>query len=201
MSGAPERVSRAEQKRRTRDALIFAARGLFVAQGYSPTTADAIARAANVSRATFYLHFRSKAEIIIEQMRSVEPEILADFRKLAETPAEQEALEAWLRQHAATWRRHQMEFSAIVQAMAAEPAVADEWFEEYGRIVAELPELVSRLVDSGLDDNGAQARLIAVAMTIDRAFYFGIIGDRPDFLDTIISEIASTLAFGLTSRA
>lgn len=200
MSGAPERVSRAEQKRRTRDALIFAARGLFVAQGYSATTADAIARAANVSRATFYLHFRSKAEIIIEQMRSVEPEILADFRKLAEIPAEQEALEAWLRQHAATWRSHQMEFSAIVQAMAAEPAVADEWFEEYGRIVAELPELVSRLVDSGLDDNRAQARLIAVAMTIDRAFYFGIIGDRPDFLDTIISEIASTLAFGLTIR-
>lgn len=196
-----ERVSRAEQKRRTRDALTYAARGLFTAQGYGATTAEAIAKAANVSRATFYLYFRSKAEIIIEQMRSVEPEILADYRALVDVPAAREPLEVWLRRHAATWRRHSMEFSAISQAMAAEPSVADEWFELYGRIVAELPELVDRLIDSGLSEERANARLIASAMTIDRAFYFGIIGDRPDFLAAIISEIADTLAFGLAVSA
>lgn len=202
MSGkATERVSRAEQKRRTRDALTFAARGLFAAQGYGATTAEAIAKAANVSRATFYLYFRSKSEIIVEQMRTVEPEILADYRVLGDIALEQDALEGWLRRHAATWRRHQIEFSAISQAMAAEAAVADEWFESYGRIVAELPDLVGRLVESGLSEDRAEARLIALAMTIDRAFYFGIIGERPDFLAAMIAEIAATLTVGLADAA
>jgi len=34
-----------------------------------------VSRAAKVSRATFHLHFRSKAEIVVELMRDVEPEL------------------------------------------------------------------------------------------------------------------------------
>ncbi|WP_207205420.1 TetR/AcrR family transcriptional regulator [Microbacterium protaetiae] len=179
--------------------MTYAARGLFIAQGYGATTTDAIAKAAGVSRATFYLHFRSKAEIVLEQMRKAEPDILSDYRALATVPLEQGALKDWLLGHAETWRRYRIEFSAIAQAMAAESSVADEWFESYGHIVAELPELVARLVESGLEPRRANARLTALAMTIDRAFYFGIIGERPEFLATIIEEIAATMVFGLGS--
>ena len=43
-----------------RQAIIEAATRLFMAQGYGPVSMDAIARAANVSKATLYAHFASK---------------------------------------------------------------------------------------------------------------------------------------------
>lgn len=189
-----ERVSRAEQKRRTRAALIYAARGLFVAQGYTATTADAIARAARVSRATFYLHFRSKAEIVLELMHDLEPELLADFGKLKSLEATTEAAQEWLRGHAAMWRRHTMEFTAMEQALADEASVADEWFDFYGRIADSVPELIVRLRDGGASDERARVRLTAVAMTIDRAFYFAVVRDKPEFFELIVPEIAAAIA-------
>ena len=45
---------RDEQARRTRRAIVIAARDLFLAQGYAATTIDAIAEAAHVSRRTVF---------------------------------------------------------------------------------------------------------------------------------------------------
>ena len=45
---------RDEQARRTRRAVVTAARELFLAQGYAATTIDAIAEAAHVSRRTVF---------------------------------------------------------------------------------------------------------------------------------------------------
>ena len=45
---------RDEQARRTRQAIVTAARDLFLAQGYAATTIDAIAEAAHVSRRTVF---------------------------------------------------------------------------------------------------------------------------------------------------
>src|ERR1043165_5051275 len=45
---------RDEQARRTRQAVVTAARELFLAQGYAATTIDAIAEAAHVSRRTVF---------------------------------------------------------------------------------------------------------------------------------------------------
>jgi len=53
---------RTNQKLRTRNALIAAARGL-VAQGGSPTVEDAAA-AASISRTTAYRYFRTQAELL-----------------------------------------------------------------------------------------------------------------------------------------
>ena len=53
---------RTNQKRRTRDALIAAAREL-VARGGSPTVEDAAA-AASISRTTAYRYFRTQAELL-----------------------------------------------------------------------------------------------------------------------------------------
>ncbi|WP_258382776.1 TetR/AcrR family transcriptional regulator [Streptomyces sp. NTH33] len=190
-------MSRAEQKRRTRDALVYAARGLFVAQGYTATTADAIARAAKVSRATFYLHFHSKGEIVVEIMRGVEPEVLAAYRRLALVEPTPVATEKWLREHAAMWRRYRMEFTSMEQALANETAVADEWFGLYGRIADAMPAVVDRLTARGLTAERARARLVALAMTIERAFYFAVVRDRPAFFEAIVLELADALAHAL----
>ncbi|MGW1027889.1 TetR/AcrR family transcriptional regulator [Streptomyces sp. NPDC002577] len=193
-------MSRAEQKRRTRAALVYAARGLFVAQGYTATTADAIARAADVSRATFYLHFRSKGEIVVEIMRGVEPDVVAAYEHLATLEPTPAVTGEWLREHAALWRRYRMEFTSMEQALANEEAVAEEWFALYGRLTDAMPAAVGRLTEHGVATERARARIIALIMAIERAFYFAVVRDRPAFFDVIVLELADALAHALSGQ-
>ncbi len=55
---------RDDQARRTRRAVVTAARELFLAQGYAPTTIDAIAAAAQVSRRTVFNAAGSKVALL-----------------------------------------------------------------------------------------------------------------------------------------
>lgn len=64
MSTGYEQGGRLQQKRRTRDALVSAARDL-VAQGGTPPTVEEAAVAASVSRTTAYRYFRSQTELLV----------------------------------------------------------------------------------------------------------------------------------------
>lgn len=55
---------RDEQKSQTRARLVEAAKQLFAARGYAAVRVDDIASAGGASRATFYLHFTSKQEVL-----------------------------------------------------------------------------------------------------------------------------------------
>ncbi len=55
---------RDEQKRATRAKLVDAARTLFEERGYAAVTVDDIASVVGCSRATFYVHFASKVEML-----------------------------------------------------------------------------------------------------------------------------------------
>src|SRR5215813_14887744 len=55
---------RDDQARRTRQAVVTAARELFLAQGYAATTIDAIAEAAHVSRRTVFNSAGGKAALL-----------------------------------------------------------------------------------------------------------------------------------------
>src|SRR6185437_3259679 len=54
-----------KQAQRTRQAILTAARGLFIARGYGATTIEAIARKAAVSVQTVYAAFGSKRRMLI----------------------------------------------------------------------------------------------------------------------------------------
>jgi len=60
-------VSRADNKRRTRRAIAEAAMTLFARDGYEPTTVDAIAESAGVSRRTFFRYFPSKEDVVFPE--------------------------------------------------------------------------------------------------------------------------------------
>lgn len=55
---------RDEQKRATRAKLVDAARTLFEERGYAAVTVDDISSVVGCSRATFYVHFASKVEML-----------------------------------------------------------------------------------------------------------------------------------------
>jgi AcrR family transcriptional regulator len=84
---------RALQKNRTRRAILQAGREVFAARGFeAPNVAD-LARAAGISRATFYLHYQSREEVMqavferevrwqLRRYRTLTADIVASKRKL-----------------------------------------------------------------------------------------------------------------------
>ncbi|WP_164737383.1 TetR/AcrR family transcriptional regulator [Georgenia sp. SYP-B2076] len=178
-------TTRTDQKRATRAALIAAARELFTRQGYTATSAEAIARAAGVSRATFYLHFRSKAEVVIELMKTLEPEVSGAYVALDQLPnPSHDDVVAWLEAHAGLWRTYGMEFAAMEQALANEPAVADQWFALHRRTQELMANLVSRAPEP--ERALVRAHLMSLMMSVDRSFYFMLIrGHDEDYADVV----------------
>ncbi|MEU8139077.1 TetR/AcrR family transcriptional regulator [Streptodolium elevatio] len=61
---SPSLDMRARQKIYTRQRLIAAASNLFETKGYEATTVDDIVAEAGAARATFYLHFTGKPDIV-----------------------------------------------------------------------------------------------------------------------------------------
>jgi TetR/AcrR family transcriptional regulator, regulator of autoinduction and epiphytic fitness len=96
---------RDEQARRTRRAIVAAARGLFLAQGYAATTIDAIAEAAHVSRRTVFNAVGGKVALLKLALDWAivgddEPVAMADRPAVAVIQAErdpQQALALWVR--------------------------------------------------------------------------------------------------------
>jgi AcrR family transcriptional regulator len=96
---------RDEQARRTRRAIVTAARDLFLAQGYAATTIDAIAEAAHVSRRTVFNSVGGKVALLKLALDWAivgddEPVAMADRPAVAAIQAERDprqALALWVR--------------------------------------------------------------------------------------------------------
>ncbi|MBL1076307.1 TetR/AcrR family transcriptional regulator [Nocardia sp. 2] len=100
---------RDEQKRLTRSRLIEAAKQLFTTQGYAPVRVDDIAAAVGCSRATFYLHFTGKPDVLraIAEQGTL-PSVQHFYEDL------DHVLDSGSREEFAAWMRR-----------------AIEWFQEY----------------------------------------------------------------------
>jgi TetR/AcrR family transcriptional regulator len=88
-----ERRERDKQKRR--EAIVDAAEKLFFAKGYAATTIDEVAEAAELSKGTIYLYFKTKEEISIAIARRG-ARILMDLSRAAvdAAPAGREKVQA-----------------------------------------------------------------------------------------------------------
>lgn len=87
------------RSRRTREALLTAARELIEQDGFAGTTLAAIAERAGVSHRALYLHFSSRGELLATLTRSLgETEALAEsLAKVWYSPDSASALDEWAR--------------------------------------------------------------------------------------------------------
>ena len=69
--------TQAQRSAATRDALVRAARPLFAADGFGAVSAEAIARAAGVTRGAMYHQFADKTEVYAAVLEVIEDEIMA----------------------------------------------------------------------------------------------------------------------------
>lgn len=123
----PERPSvREEQKLRTRQRLLDAGASVFAKHGYGTSSVDALAEAAGVSRATFYLHFPSKLRLMEELIETLQPEINALYDFLLEGPRTRERVKAFLERAFEFYAANREIISASTQAEAVDPLYSKE---------------------------------------------------------------------------
>lgn len=178
------------QKRMTRTALLEQGLALFMDKGYASTTIDDIAVAAGATRATFYLHFSSKADLVRSLVaRTNEMLTSTDKPPLTEVVAsgDRSVVRAFLSRKFDQWPDIRPYITVSHQAAAAEPDIQttiDQWFDD---AIANM--------QAGLDATGrfdAGSRRVRCSLAFGELEFFsrrwmrlGWIVDRDSALETM----------------
>jgi len=131
---------RARKKERTRQEIFGAAMELFAARGFDAVTIEAICAAADVARATFFLHFPTKASLLHEWNRQVAAEFSSRLTEPRGSATEElrelvEHISSRLRAQADVMAAMLREFFATPEAVLATPTEARDLHALFEAIV------------------------------------------------------------------
>lgn len=117
-----KRVDRRIERTKTllRDALI----ALVSERGYTPITVQDITERADVSRTTFYLHYRDKEELLHESMGAIYRKIMRQIPRLTRTMLEQQPEQVLETLRASDDFEHAAQFANFYQQMFSEDGSA-----------------------------------------------------------------------------
>jgi len=140
---------------------IEAAATCFAANGYAGTSVDDIAKAAGATRATFYLHFANKADVINALLGTVAEATEEVHAKLADAVAAgtREALHDWLDSAFDFWDRIGSLLLAQEEAAALHAEVGTARDDVFERGVAAMTAGLERAGRGGDDTRRIRAVL------------------------------------------
>lgn len=135
------------RSRRTRAALLSAARGLVEQEGLSALAMASVAERAGVTRRAVYLHFASRTELVTALYEYVNEseELAASVKPVWQAPDAVKALDEWA-QHLARWHTRLIPFGrAFQRESGADPdatrywgLVTRDWYKSCRRLAAWL---------------------------------------------------------------
>ena len=171
---------------RKRQAIVSAARGLFLQQGFGGTTMDQVAAAAGASKVTVYAHFADKPSLFRAVVGAAIDEAEAGTSSLVERLGASDDLRTDLQVFA---RRHLREVTQphlvamrrmIIAEVARFPELARHWHRAAPeRAYATLAVQLARLADRGLlqvpDPRLAAQHLnhLILSILLDQAMFTG----------------------------
>lgn len=181
---------REAQARMTRERIVEAAFAAFSQKGYQATSATEIASAAGASRATFYLHFATKAEIILDVIDRHEPELFERYTYLAtHCCGSEQAICAWLAESIERWQGEHLHYQAMEQAVASEPKVAARWMQSIGEAAARVADKL--YPDGSPGETDARHRtVLTLIIQFERVMFFTVVGQLLD-LDPFCRVLAA----------
>jgi AcrR family transcriptional regulator len=190
---------RDEQKRLTRRRLIEGALAAFERKGYAATTIDDIVAEANASRATFYLHFKSKSDVVLVMAQTLGTRWRELYRDLTSGERlSRKELYDWLDAMAGHYQTNRATVAALDQAAAVEPEVASVRLDNQQESMAVVAESIRRWY--GSDEEDARIRAALLLAQMDRFFdlwiVYGLEFDRVRAIGTLTDLWFSAL--GLT---
>src|ERR1700744_4046629 len=123
---------REQQRAFTRGKLMEAGQQEFAANGYLDTRVEDIARLAGASRATFYLHFKSKSDLMIALAEEWLPFAVGTYHDLDEMledrgPQLLQRLREWLAQWLDVWTSGSEANHAMLQATMLDSEVEQHY--------------------------------------------------------------------------
>ena len=190
-AGRTTNTLRDEQKRFTRQRLIDAALEVFAETGYAAATVEDITRAAGASRATFYLHFKRKADIVTELLGKVLlPESDTIYEELHELPDPSwPEVRAFVESTLTYWDRHRAALDVLRQSFAVDrDEVGEFWSGALEATSKVLAHYLSHL--RGVDEATARVRAITLIALLDGVdFYRRLPAVELDH-DTLIDTLA-----------
>jgi AcrR family transcriptional regulator len=197
---APQRNAfREQQWQEAHERYLVCARKVFDSLGYHATTVADIVDAASGSRATFYAHFRDKADIaacLFERALPAGAEIYrlaAGFTEL--TPAR---VRSWLDEHVLEfWNRYGVEVEVVNHAMADDPAVAARHYQWGIEAVRQLQPYLAKW--TGQYEEVGLLRANMLVLQLERLCYHWLVRgvglDRATVLDVLTDLWCRELAF------
>lgn len=142
------------QKEMTRGRVIEAALHVFDAKGFSATTMDDIASEAALNRATIYLHFENKTQILRAAVAGV-PEVVPHLIEILEAPDRAGRRAAVARLHL-IWATHLSPVWGHLREAAALDASTNEWL--MGFVTGQTKIIQRHLEAGGVPRRDARAR-------------------------------------------
>ncbi len=121
---------RDQQRQLTRALILDAGEQLVSTKGFAATTIKDITQTAGISRATFYLHFKGKNDLmgaLVEREGAAGLDTYRELDAILEGPRDGAlpALREWLAGTLALWREKGPVFIGLLEGMSADPEVAD----------------------------------------------------------------------------
>lgn len=162
---------REQQKHRTRRSLLEAARDLFAERGYAATNIDDIVARVGCSRATFYLHFAGKTDVLrkasAETMRQRAVAVYAELDQVLARDSRAEFTN-WIRRALAWFETNQAILPVWDEAVALEPGFKDTAREAIDELLAAMPRYLRRWGPERHDE--AHLRIELLVSQLERFF-------------------------------
>lgn len=166
--------------RRTRQALVDAAREVFASMGYRDATASAITTAAGVSYGSFYVYFSSKADLFSEIARELMDDVYLATRAPLELSDPAARLEEENRRYFEAYRRHAAVFQLVEEVIRDDEDFRRVWRDVRARHLARVARSIRKLQKEGRVDPALDATTTASLLggMAERAAYLATLDDR-----------------------
>ncbi len=199
-SSAPSRSRRERKKERTRLEIYTAAMNLFLKRGFDAVTIDEICQAADVARATFFLHFPAKEALLAEYGQRANQELAAAIRA-ARGSATATIRMAFTMLSERAERHPELVRMLVREIVTRRPALSQQ--DEHAR---DLVELLAAVIRRGQASGELRKRLEPrVAALTAAASFFAVIyawvrSDREIDLNPVLNETLDVILHGLSER-
>jgi AcrR family transcriptional regulator len=170
---------------------------LWAQKGFDATSVDTIAKAAGISKGTFYLYFASKQALLEDVLRryTLLPSIVTMVEDLGDSSLEQ-AVHSFVR---AAWRHLNQHRDLILLALRELPSHLEQAHEAIERVLVPANQLLARYLEGRLGSQRAREISLVIAARgligmIIMVFLSQEILGAGRFLPVAEDDITSTIA-------
>jgi AcrR family transcriptional regulator len=183
-----------ERRRTSRERLLDAARSLFIERDYFSLSVDDIAKAADLSRAGFYLHYPSKEAVLVDIVKEASARLDPLYRWFGQTHNPSRAkIREFLQLATRLTKRSRRQVSLFYQATAYNGEIWKTFAQNRERHVQMLGESIPAFRDArrpAATERARRARALLLLFQIEQLTLYATF--TPDEIDvtSTIGELA-----------